>query len=150
MISLFHQKNGRIGMLMEVWIFLKSLKRVFCFRVNKDQISMLSYVNKSPIATYFQGRYTSIARSSRGLHLLLTCQPSSLNPNQTHFHSLGEAKSHGSCTPFLGQNLDGNHMTDKTAIDFREASWIRSDWLFKTRICHCIEYLWTNAQNIPN
>lgn len=22
----------------------------------------------------------------------------------------------------LGQNLDGNHMTDKTAIDFRELS----------------------------
>lgn len=85
---------------------------------------MGSYVNKNTIATYFQGR--CIARSSRGLHLLLTCQPSSLETlNSVIKHTFthwGRIKSMAHVLLILGQNLDGNHMTDKIAIDFGEAS----------------------------
>lgn len=44
----------------------------------------------------------------------------------------------------LAQNLDGNYVPDQTAIDFRKASWIRSDCL-ETIFCHYIKYLWKNV-----
>lgn len=72
---LFHQKWETRNIKIGAWVYLKSLREILLYS-HKDQGSMLSYVDKSPTGTCFQGRY--IAVSSRGLHRLRACQPSSL------------------------------------------------------------------------
>ena len=109
---------------------------------------MVSYLNKSPITIYFQGRY--IARSSRGLHLLRTRQPSSLEAVSSVIkHTFTRWRRLRSIWLTSCLSLDrilmGSMWQRKTALDFGETRWIRSDWLFENRICHCIKYLWTNA-----
>lgn len=77
------------------------------------------------------------------------CRNSKLS-NQTHSWSPGEAKIHmAHLLLVIGQNPDGNHVTHQIDIDFRDASRIRSEWLFGNHFCHHIKYLWTNIPEYP-